>query len=71
MGNTSRRYSAEARERAVRLQEHVSGYPTRWEAMGSIAANIGCSAEMPRSWVLKTSAASIHAAMRLWPIVSG
>jgi hypothetical protein len=41
MGNTSKRYSAEVRERAVRLfQEHVHEYPTRWEGMVSIAAKI-------------------------------
>lgn len=59
MGNTSKRYSAEVRERAVRLfQEHVHEYPTRWEAMGSIAAKIGCTAETLRSWVLKAEAST-------------
>ena len=59
MGNTSKRYSAEVRERAVRLfQEHVHEYPTRWEAMVSIAAKIGCTAETLRSWVLKTEASA-------------
>ena len=59
MGNTSKRYSAEVRERAVRLfQEHVHEYPTRWEAMVSIAAKIGCTAETLRSWVLKSEASA-------------
>ena len=59
MGNTSKRYSAEVRERAVRLfQEHVHEYPTRWEEMGSIAAKIGCTAETLRSWVLKVEASA-------------
>ena len=54
MGNTSKRYSAEVRERAVRLfQEHVHDYPTRWEAMGSIAAKIGCTAQSLNDWVKK------------------
>lgn len=53
MGNTSKRYSAEVQERAVRLfqeQEHVHEYPTRWAAMQSIAGKIGCTAETMRSW---------------------
>ncbi len=58
-GDTSNRYSPEVRERAVRLfQEHVHEYPTRWEAMGSIAAKIGCTAETLRSWVLKAEASA-------------
>jgi len=57
MGNTSKRYPAEVRERAVRLfQEHVHEYPTRWEAMQSIAQKIGCTTETLRSWVLKAEA---------------
>jgi len=59
MGNTSKRYSAEVRERAVRLfQEHVHEYPTRWEGMVSIAAKIGCTAETLRSWVMKAEASA-------------
>lgn len=59
MGNSSKRYSVEVRERAVRLfQEHVHEYPTRWEAMGSIAGKIGCTTETLRSWVLKAEASA-------------
>ena len=59
MGNTSKRYSAEVQERAVRLfQEHVHEYPTRWAAMQSIAGKIGCTAETMRSWVVKAEAAA-------------
>ena len=55
--NTSKRYTAEVRERAVRLfREHVHEYATRWEAMGSIAGKIGCTTETLRSWVLKPEA---------------
>jgi transposase len=47
-------YSPEVRERAVRLvltseQDHRS----RWAAIQSIAAKIGCSPETLRSWVHK------------------
>ena len=50
--NRSTRYSAEVRERAVRLlQDHVAEYPSAWAAMVSIAEKIGCSAETLRHWV--------------------
>lgn len=52
MSSTSRRYSPEVRERAVRLvleqqHEHVS----QWAAMVSVAGKVGCSAEALRMWV--------------------
>jgi transposase len=48
----STRYSPEVRERAVRLlEEHRDEYGSEWEAMRSIAAKIGCSAETLRAWV--------------------
>ena len=54
MGNTSKRYSAEVQERAVRLfQEHAHEHPSRWAAMESIAEKIGCTTETLRSWVRK------------------
>ncbi len=57
MGNTSKRYSAEFQERAVRLfQEHVHEYPSRWAAMQAIAGKIGSTAETLRSWVVKAEA---------------
>jgi transposase len=50
--NTSKRYSPEVRERAVRLvrkaeQEHSS----QWAAIQSIGAKIGCTHEALRRWV--------------------
>ena len=46
------RYSQEVRERAVRMVfEHGGEYASEWEAMRSIAAKIGCSAESLRKWV--------------------
>jgi transposase len=47
-----RKYSPEVRERAVRMVfEHASEYGSQWEAMVSIAAKIGCTAETLRKWV--------------------
>ena len=49
------RYSPEVRERAVRMVfEHQGEYGSQWEAIGSIAAKIGCSAETLRKWVRQT-----------------
>ena len=46
------RYSAEVRERAVRLvREHAAEYPSQWAAIRSIAEKIGCTHETLRSWV--------------------
>ena len=46
------RYSAEVRARAVRLVlDHVGEYVSQWEAIVSIAAKFGCTAETLRRWV--------------------
>jgi len=55
--NKSTRYSAEVRERAVRLVfEYQGEYESQWAAMDSIAAKIGCTAETLRIWVRRTEA---------------
>ena len=49
---TAPKYSAEVRERAVRMVfEHRAEYATQWEAIQSIAAKMGCSRETLRNWV--------------------
>jgi transposase len=52
MKNTSKRYSREVQERAVRLVfDHQAEYPSQWAAVESIAAKIGCTHETLRRWV--------------------
>ena len=49
---TSKRYSAEVRERAVRMvTEHLHEYSSQWAAIVSIAAKIGCTAQTLHNWV--------------------
>ncbi len=50
--STSKRFSPEVRERAVRMMfEHQAEYGSQWAAIGSIASKIGCSPETLRKWV--------------------
>ncbi len=51
---TTNKFSPEVRERAVRMvQDHVGEYPTRWAAVQSIAAKIGCAAQTLHDWTKK------------------
>ena len=48
---TSKRYSAEVRERAVRLlREALKDHASEWAAIESISSKIGCSGETLRGW---------------------
>ena len=50
--NTSKRYSPEVRERAVRLvRDAEQAHGSQWAAIQSIAAKIGCTHETLRRWV--------------------
>jgi transposase-like protein len=49
---TSKNYSPEVRERAIRMvREHEGAHTSQWAAIASIAAKIGCTAETLRLWV--------------------
>jgi transposase len=49
---TSKRYSMELRERAVRMvQEHQGEYRSQWAAIVSIASKVGCGTESLRRWL--------------------
>jgi transposase len=50
--STQNRYSAEVRERGVRIVlEHQGEYPSQWAAIESIAPKLGCTPETLRKWV--------------------
>jgi transposase len=49
---TQSKFSAEVRERGVRMVlEHQHEYGSQWAAIQSIAGKIGCTAETLRKWV--------------------
>jgi transposase len=50
--STTKKFSPEVRERAVRMVfEHQDQYDSQWAAMASIAEKIGCTTESLRKWV--------------------
>ena len=52
MTSTSKKFSPEVKERAVRLyRESLPDHPSEWAAMKSIADKVGCTAETLRKWV--------------------
>jgi transposase-like protein len=54
MSNTTNKFSPEVRERAVRLVLNNEGqHGSRWRAVMSIAAKIGCAPQTLNAWVKK------------------
>ncbi len=52
MSKTTNRFSPEVRARAVRLVfDHEKEHRSRWAAVSSIAAKIGCTAQSLNEWV--------------------
>lgn len=54
MSKTTNKFSPEVRARAVRMVlDHQGEYSSRWAAVSSIAAKIGCTAQTLHEWVKK------------------
>jgi transposase-like protein len=54
MSKTTNKFSPEVRARAVRMVlDHQGEYSSRWAAVSSIAAKIGCTAQTLNEWVKK------------------
>ena len=69
---TTNKFSPEVRTRAVRMVlDHASEHPSRWAAVTSIAAKIGCTPETLRLWVRQAERdASRRALMDKCPLAS-
>jgi transposase-like protein len=57
--NTANKFCPEVRARAVRMVlDHEGQHPSRWAAISSIAAKIGCTAQTLNEWVKKAEVES-------------
>jgi transposase len=51
---TTNKFSAEVRDRAVRMAlDHEREHPSRWAAIISIAAKVGCTGQTLNEWLKK------------------